>query len=583
LVWVIIFGTVYAGYPLPRSVFGASKPSRLKIAAATRDASRAALNNYVGSAACARCHADIYRSFSRTRMGRSLTVASANVIQSLPIPAAFDSESLDRHFEVFSSEGKLYQSESQATTNGSDIFRDTRAMQWIIGAGANGYGALLQRSNYLFEAPLSYYTKTHKWELSPGYEGNDIGFSRTIQAGCISCHSGRAYPTDQNTGRYTPTPFSETSIGCENCHGPGARHLLAVSRGGSLVHGPQIVNPGRLSSELENDICMSCHEAGDARVLKPGKTYQDFRPGTPLDDTFSILMVPLKRDDADDRDHVQHYFEMSMSKCFRATAGQLRCASCHDPHVEPSQSEAPVFFNAKCAGCHTSRACTLPLPARQQTKPADNCIGCHMPQREETETAHTSLTNHRILIRQGEPWPEEAFQQTSASLPDLVHLNRASSETDEVPALTALEAYREIAERKPEYAAAYQRILSDLERTDPDHAEVQQGLGKRELDGGNLQQAVFQLRRAIQLDPDQGPPQAYLSEALAQLNQLDDAIDASEKAVSIDPFNPLFRKALIDRLIAAKRYDKAIAAMDLYMELFPEDNFMRKMLKIAQE
>ena len=80
-----------------------------------------------------------------------------------------------------------------------------------------------------------------------------------------------------------------------------------------------------------------------------------------------------------------------------------------------------------------------------------------------------------------------------------------------------------------------------------------------------------------------GPPQAYLSEALAQLNQLDDAIDASEKAVSIDPFNPLFRKALIDRLIAAKRYDKAIAAMELYMELFPEDNFMRKMLKIAQE
>src|ERR1700728_2386092 len=229
--------------------------------------------------------------------------------------------------------------------------------------------------------PLSYYTKSHTWELSPGYEGNDIGFSRTIEAGCISSQSGRAYPADANTGRYTPTPFSETAIGCENCHGPGAKHLRAVGPGGSLAHGPQIVNPGRLSSELENDICMSCHEAGDTRVLKPGKTYQDFRPGTPLDNTFSILMVPLKRGDADDKDHVQHYFEMSMSKCFRASDWQLRCATCHDPHVEPAQSEAPGYFNTKCVGCHSSRACTLPLPARPQTKSADNCIGWHQPPR----------------------------------------------------------------------------------------------------------------------------------------------------------------------------------------------------------
>jgi formate-dependent nitrite reductase cytochrome c552 subunit len=401
LVWAIIFGTVYSGYFPPRLVFAATKPSRLKISAATRYASRAVRNDYVGSTACARCHADIYQSFLRTRMGRSLTTVSPKAVQDLPLPGAFDSETLDRHYEVFSNQGKLFQSESQPGASGAEVFRDTHQIQWIIGAGANGYGGLLQRGNYLFEAPLSYYTKPHKWELSPGYEANDTGFSRPIQAGCISCHSGRAYPTDQDTGRYTPTPFSQTAIGCENCHGPGERHLQAVGPGGSLAHGAQIVDPGRLSSDLENDICMSCHEAGHARVLKPGKTYQDFHPGTPLDDTFSILMVPLKRDDADNRDHVQHYFEMSMSKCFRGSAGQLRCATCHDPHVEPTEEEAPARFNAKCMGCHASRACTLPLAARQQTKPVDNCIGCHMPQREATETAHTSLTNHRILIRPG--------------------------------------------------------------------------------------------------------------------------------------------------------------------------------------
>jgi Flp pilus assembly protein TadD len=550
---------------------------------AARNTSQASQNDYVGSEACARCHLDIYQTFVRTRMGRSLTAVTPKVMQDLPIPGTLDSEGLNRQFEVFNRGGRLFQSEASVGASGSEAFRDTQPIEWIIGAGANGYGALLQRGNYLFEAPLSYFTKTQKWELSPGYEANDIGFSRTIQAGCIACHSGRAYPTDQNTGRYTPTPFSETAIGCENCHGPGARHLRAVGPRGSLVHGAQIVNPGRLSAELENDICMSCHEAGDARVLKPGKTFQDFRPGTPLDDTFSILMVPLNRGAADDKDHVQHFFEMSMSRCFRASAGQLRCATCHDPHVEPSQTEAPGYFNGKCMGCHTSRACTLPATARQQTKPADSCIGCHMLQREATETAHTSLTNHRILARVGEAWPEDAFQQPTPWLPDLVHLNRGSGETDEVPALTLLEAYREIAERKPEYAASYQRVLGELEQTNPDNAQVQQGLGKRELDSGDLQQAVVHLRRAVQLDPEAGRTLAYLSEALAQQNQLEEAIDASAKAVSLEPYNALFRKTLIEQLIATKRYDKAIAAMELYMELFPEDGFMRKMLALARE
>ena len=48
-----------------------------------------------------------------------------------------------------------------------------------------------------------------------------------------------------------------------------------------------------------------------------------------LDDAVSVFMVPLKPTDPDDHDHVQHYFEMSMSKCFRASSRQLRCATCH--------------------------------------------------------------------------------------------------------------------------------------------------------------------------------------------------------------------------------------------------------------
>jgi hypothetical protein len=67
-------------------------------------------------------------------------------------------------------------------------------MEWIIGTGENGFGALLRRDGYLFQAPLSYYSKAAHWDLSPGYQNGDLAFNRLIQPGCIYCHSGRPQP-----------------------------------------------------------------------------------------------------------------------------------------------------------------------------------------------------------------------------------------------------------------------------------------------------------------------------------------------------------------------------------------------------
>ncbi|MGA2535779.1 MAG: tetratricopeptide repeat protein [Terracidiphilus sp.] len=538
---------------------------------------------YVGAAACARCHADIYKSFTRTRMGRSLMPVTPASIKGLSIPATTYSANLDRHFDVLQKAGQLFQSEYQSGPNGKEIFRNQQQIEWIIGAGANGFGGLIRRGDFLFEAPVSFYSKAQHWELSPGYEFKDIAFNRPVTAGCISCHSGRPRPLDQATGKFAPEPFSQTSIGCENCHGPGAAHIRVMAAKNGESGGTRIVNPGRLNAELENDICMSCHEAGDSRVLKPGKTFQDFRPGTPLDDTFSILMVPRKRGDTADTDHVQHYYEMSMSKCFRSTAGQLRCATCHDPHVEPTAEEAPAYFNQKCMDCHASRTCTLAQKERQQTTPSDNCISCHMPRRSMPETAHTSLTNHRIAARPGEPWPDEAFAQTTAALPDLVHVNRVPGRAEEIPPVSLLEAYREISERKPEYLTSYRKLLDDLEQQNPNDDSVQLALGRRDLQSGDAQRAIEHFERSLQLSPQQAAAYGYLSQALEQQGRIADAIAASQKAISLDPYNPLLQKALVEQLIAGREYDKAIVAMDTYLKYFPEDAMVRQMLTIAKQ
>ena len=126
------------------------------------------------------------------------------------------------------------------------------------------------------------------------------------------------------------------------------------------------MNPARLTPYLADNICMACHQTGDVRVLKPGKTYQDVRPGQPLDDTLSILMVPTHARVSTRADHVQHYYSMTLSKCYRASAGRLGCITCHDPHTQPTAAEAPQYFAAKCLTCHTNQTCKLPLAARRE-------------------------------------------------------------------------------------------------------------------------------------------------------------------------------------------------------------------------
>src|SRR5580692_11328768 len=68
-------------------------------------------------------------------------------------------------------------------------------------------------------------------------------------------------------------------------------HIVSMKNRTSKGAATQIINPARLSPYLADNICMACHQTGDVRVLQPGKSYQDVRPGHPLDDTLSILMI----------------------------------------------------------------------------------------------------------------------------------------------------------------------------------------------------------------------------------------------------------------------------------------------------
>lgn len=305
---------------------------------------------YVGSKGCASCHAKITASYFRTGMGRAMV--HANLPEQLALvrtPVTIG------RFQVFRSGNDLYQSETEVDSQGNTTGHSSYKLEYAIGSGTRGFGFIVKRDNRLVEAPLSFYTKTGKWDLSPGYDGAEQGFDRFITAECVACHSGRSQPVPNRLAMYLDPPFLELAIGCENCHGPGRQHVNSAGKA-------PLVNPARLAPRESEAICLKCHQGNEVSA---------------------------------DSDLLAHGASMKLSRCFDASNGKLTCITCHDPHVPVPPAARPAFFRAKCLTCHTDASCGLP---KQQRGAVNDCSGCHMTKRDLPEIPHTALTNHRIGV-----------------------------------------------------------------------------------------------------------------------------------------------------------------------------------------
>jgi hypothetical protein len=505
-------------------------------------------------------------------MGRSISIARPGLWGE---PAHLHSDALGRDFRVFAKDGELYQSESEEK-NGTNVFETAHKLEYAIGSGENGVSFLVRRKGRLFQAPLSYYSRARKWDLSPGFDKTDEGFSRPIYEACIVCHSGRLRATPERDGMYADPPFSEMAIGCENCHGPGMLHVQERRRGARGLPDTSIVNPARLPARLAEDICMACHQAGDARVLLPGKRYADFRPGMPLLQTVAIIGLPVQ--DANS-DLLQHHTAMKLSECYRATNGKLSCLTCHDPHTQPDAVAAPSYFRAKCLTCHASQSCRLAPSARRRTTPEDNCVGCHMPKRNVNNISHSALTNHRIPIDPGDRPKAESLPAAQPALPGLDLLNAQPGKVA-LPLLTRLAAYGELMNRAPSLGAQYFTLLAQAKREMPNDPLVLAALGRKAL-AEHSPEAIELLARAEQNGTAAASTYIDLSEALAEAGRLGDAIQALERGVQAYPYSKSVRKHLVLAYIRDKAYTRAKSALESYVEDFPEDSFMRGLLARA--
>lgn len=239
-------------------------------------------------------------------------------------------------------------------------------VELAIGSGRVGQSYAVRIHGDLFQSPISWYKQAMSWGISPGFERErHPDFDRPITNSCLFCHS-------------TPSKSGPAAIGCERCHGDGSKHAASPSKA-------NIVQPARLPPARRDAVCEQCHLQGVARVLQPNKREPDYVPGMALEEVFSTFVQP----EADFR-VVSHSEQLSQSACARASEGKLWCGSCHDPH--PVNAASSLTYQQRCESCHPG------VKAKHQG-PAEECMGCHMPQRPVSDVAHTTYTDHRIARR----------------------------------------------------------------------------------------------------------------------------------------------------------------------------------------
>ena len=64
----------------------------------------------------------------------------------------------------------------------------------MIGSGRQGAAYLVEHDGFLFESPLTWYSRKQRWDLSPGFEAFNYHFDRPIQPNCLFCHANRVEP-----------------------------------------------------------------------------------------------------------------------------------------------------------------------------------------------------------------------------------------------------------------------------------------------------------------------------------------------------------------------------------------------------
>ena len=225
---------------------------------------------------------------------------------------------------------------------------------------------------------------------------------------CAECHStDLRVRYDAETDSYATT-WAAVNVGCQACHGPGARHVewaeqtapAADGTSGTAMARPSApadsgARSGRSSHAQDVGLLVDLHAdraeqtwtCAPCHSLRSRASAEDAH-GRSYHDDFRLALLRADHYHADGQIREEVYVTGSFLQSLMHRRGVV-CGDCHDPHSAATLSEG----NALCTRCHQARppASFLTLRAQEYDSPAHHhheagtagatCVECHMPAR----------------------------------------------------------------------------------------------------------------------------------------------------------------------------------------------------------
>ncbi len=377
-------------------------------------------SHFVGSQACAGCHATQHAAWSTSHHRHAMEPADARSVR-----GDFDGAT----FRYFGRETRFSRSGGafQVTTENQQGRTETFTVAYTL-----GYAPLQQ---YLVAFPDGrLQALPFAWDTRPRAQGGerwfhlypdtDVGpadplfWTRPRQNWnhmCGDCHTtafskrfsaaaGKPESGLDGLGRFD-SRWSEVGNGCESCHGAGSAHVAATEQRGDAAAGKPatptlaaraLVN-GLHSQAEQLDQCGVCHARRVRLREDPSRErmHDTWRPELLGDGLYFV--------DGQIKDEV---FEIGSFLQSKMAARGVTCSQCHDPHTAKLRAEG----NALCTQCHDRQTFDSGQHHfhRAGTDGA-RCVSCHMPSR--TYMVVHARRDHRIAV----PRPDLA---TALGTPD---------------------------------------------------------------------------------------------------------------------------------------------------------------------
>jgi len=359
----------------------------------------AVMNGYVDDAACTSCHEDRAKTYQHVGMAKSFYRPRAGVfLEDFDAPPFFHEKSR-QYFEIRRRGDGLVFRRWQVAADGAPIHVFEQKIDWILGSGHHARTYLYATpGGELYQLPISWYTATREWRMAPGYDRADHdGVVRRVRHECMFCHNAYAAVSEDKLSYWRSQTFPKElpeGIGCQRCHGPGAKHVHAAKAAvDQRTTRDSIVNPVRLGTRLRNDICYGCHMQPTVIISgmrKFGRDLYSFRPGQALDEYAHRIDIDEDDMPRAERFEINHHpYRLEQSRCFTESEGRLSCLTCHDPHRKVSDA---AHYRKACMSCHQA-------PHRM----SEDCTSCHMPKRRPQDVVNTVMTDHFIRRTPGGP------------------------------------------------------------------------------------------------------------------------------------------------------------------------------------